>query len=427
MSIPLDRLYHYIESVAQEVYGDTVIYHFYPHGSKNIEDIIAISKDTTVWNLLTQPQIYCNDQEPLNYDYYQSLGLQPLFQDDRFFMEGIHSTTADLPIPNLRYRYWDIYNDCILLHSEKNSIDLEKYKKSNFIPVYYWSHAIIALDWFRYAKHVIQTKSVKKDFLIYNRAWSGTREYRLKFADLLIDHQLVDLCQTSVGLTDQGVYYRDHDFINPQWQPVHYLEHSFAENFTTSCYSADFNIADYESTNIEIVLETLFDDTRLHLTEKSLRPIALGQPFMLAGTSGSLAYLRDYGFKTFGDVIDESYDLVVDPQQRLNKIVSTMKEISSWTTTEKQHNFKKLQTIADYNREHFFSDEFFKLVTSELKKNLAQGLEQLISNNDSKRYFDLRKQLYTDPNLHHRVVGPVGSDIRRYNAHYVKTALKFKK
>jgi hypothetical protein len=33
MSIPLDRLYHYIENIAKEIRGDDVlIYRFYPHG-----------------------------------------------------------------------------------------------------------------------------------------------------------------------------------------------------------------------------------------------------------------------------------------------------------------------------------------------------------------------------------------------------------
>ena len=40
MSIPLDQLYHYIENVAQEIYSDRIIiYRFYPHGSKNINNL----------------------------------------------------------------------------------------------------------------------------------------------------------------------------------------------------------------------------------------------------------------------------------------------------------------------------------------------------------------------------------------------------
>ena len=40
MNIPLDRLYHYIRDIAKEIYGDRIIiYRFWPHGSKNINDL----------------------------------------------------------------------------------------------------------------------------------------------------------------------------------------------------------------------------------------------------------------------------------------------------------------------------------------------------------------------------------------------------
>ena len=69
MSIPLDRLYHYIESVANKACGDVVIYRFYPHGSKKIQDLTPL-KDYPYKLSVNQPIIYCNDQEPLNFDFY---------------------------------------------------------------------------------------------------------------------------------------------------------------------------------------------------------------------------------------------------------------------------------------------------------------------------------------------------------------------
>ena len=80
MSIPLDRLYHYIESVAQDIYGDTVIYRFYPHGSKNLEDLNSLNYIN--WPIASLfPHIYCNDQEPLNYDYYQTYNIDNIKKD----------------------------------------------------------------------------------------------------------------------------------------------------------------------------------------------------------------------------------------------------------------------------------------------------------------------------------------------------------
>ena len=101
---------------------------------------------------------------------------------------------------NLRTYILNIYDKCILLHSEQRSTDVQKYQDSHFIPVYYWAHAIIALDWFRFAKHVVITPAnLQKQFLIYNRAWAGSREYRLKFVELLqqqnleLNQQIIDL------------------------------------------------------------------------------------------------------------------------------------------------------------------------------------------------------------------------------------------
>ena len=125
------------------------------------------------------------------------------------------------------------------------------------------------------------------------------------------------------------------------------------------------------------MLETLFDDQRLHLTEKSLRPIACGQPFILAGTHGSLEYLRSYGFKTFDGLIDETYDTVEDPVQRLEEIVREMQRIAKLDTQKKQSLYHKLKEIANYNKNHFFSDAFTTQVITEYKTNLQQALNIL--------------------------------------------------
>ena len=317
MSIPLDRLYHFIKNIASEIYGDCVIiYRFSPHGSKNISDLNNLDNLKNEWYEKTIfPSLWCNDQEPLDYEFYKTNIRQlPGHLSDCLKLIGEHITPK-----NLNY-HKNIFEKNLLLHSEQRSSNLTKYQLDNeLIPVYYWSHAIIAQDWFRYANHVTLYKQVSKTFLIYNRAWAGTREYRLKFAELLIRLGLLEHCQTNVNPVDPelDIHYNSHKFKNPAWKPQIMLENYFSASFAHSNYSANFDIKDYETTDIEVVLETLFDDDRLHLTEKSLRPIACAQPFILAGTHNSLEYLRSYGFKTFGHIWDESYDLVEVPEERL--------------------------------------------------------------------------------------------------------------
>lgn len=375
MSIPLDRLYHYIESVAQEIRDDNVlIYRFYPHGSKNINDLCC-TRNHSFDEYTYCPHLICNDQEPLYYELYQDV---PVWLGDDFVFVG---DPATLPKRNLRLRLGNIYDHCLLLHSERNSAEVLKYQQNQFVPIYYWSHAIIARDWFRYAKYIKFNKNIKNTFLIYNRSWTGTREYRLKFADLLIKNNLLEYCQTSCNSYDNEHYYKTYNFKNPTWAPEHDLEQYFPPNSASSNYSADFDITDYNNTEFEVVLETLFDDSRHHLTEKTLRPIACNQPFILASTAGSLKYLRSYGFQTFGDIFDESYDLVTDATHRMNKIIELMKEISNWSPEYKLLQMKKIKEITEFNRLHFFSDQFFNTVVDELKNNLANGLEYIENNN----------------------------------------------
>ena len=57
-----------------------------------------------------------------------------------------------------------------------------------------------------------------------------------------------------------------------------------------------------------MVTETVYRGKKNHLTEKTFKPIVMQQPFIIQSCKGSLEYLRRYGFKTFADFWDESYD-----------------------------------------------------------------------------------------------------------------------
>jgi hypothetical protein len=394
MTVPLDRLYQFINAQAEQIHGGPVeLRRFYPHGSKNIDDLSPIQL-IPGYQRFVSPLIFCCDQEPLDFDCYQDV--EPSGIPDKYKML---IKKYQLEKFNLQFQRHNIYDKSILIHSEQKSTNVQKYWDNWFIPVYYWSHAVIGLDWFRYAEHLHQKKQSGKTFLIYNRAWSGTREYRLKFLELLIRVGLENHCQTSVNPVEPelGVHYELHKFKNPAWRPQTVLENFFPISDAQSHYSADFDMEDYNSTDIEVVLETLFDDSRTQLTEKSLRPIACAQPFVLAGTHGSLEYLRGYGFKTFGHVWDEGYDLVEDPEERLIRIADLMRQIVNWTPKQHANKMAQAQAIADYNKKHFFSKEFFDRVVDELRDNLTGALNELERTNTSRIWIERRKKLWNLP------------------------------
>lgn len=362
MSIPLDRLYHFLED---SVDHDMIIYRWLPHGSRNLEHCKPL-RDYGDQSYLN-PVVLCHDQEPLNFSDITDR-LQHWMQ-----IKDIRTGPTDW---HLLYRFpWNTHSRYVLLHSEQNSIDVSKFEQYHAVPVYYWSHALIARDWFRYAQHdpvLTQSCSDSRDFLIYQRAWSGGREYRLKFSELLLDAGLEKHCLTSFNAVDD-VHYRDHAFANPKLQIARSdLEHRLPPNRHVSSASADYCNRDYAQCQLEVVLETLCDDQRLHLTEKILRPIACGKPFLLVSTPGALAYLRGYGFRTFGDIIDESYDHETDVLKRLELILGEMQRLRQHP--QRQRIYQELQQRARFNRHWFFSEQFHNMVVDEYKRNMHQAL-----------------------------------------------------
>ena len=113
MSIPLDRLCYFIESVAIEIYGDPVIiYRFYPNGSKNIQDLNPLFEQDW-FSFTTQPGVWCNDQEPLMHEFYKR-HLRPI--TDSSFTNLLKSLNLFFQPVNLNYDR-NIFQKNILLHS----------------------------------------------------------------------------------------------------------------------------------------------------------------------------------------------------------------------------------------------------------------------------------------------------------------------
>ena len=395
MSVPLDRLYNFLHDVCN--HRDLIIYRFFPHGSRKLEDLTRLVKGhqsalppINYQNGLLSKYVFYNDQEPLNFDLYKNVDVTQLphiimhtsgFESDH--LKKYHSI-AEKTMPYMNLKWAHGLSLCkyptILVHSEKRSAELERYEGIQFIGVYWWCHALIAQDWFRYAKidPALNHKDIKHDFLIYNRAWSGTREYRIKFTELVAENSLSDHCVSWFNEFDNDRHYLDHAFVNSKFASKNtQLSQVFAASQANSSSSADYTGIDYQTTAIEVVLETLFDDSRLHLTEKILRPIACGQPFMLAATQGSLEYLRSYGFSTFNGLIDETYDTILDPLERLQAIVIEMKRIAQLSQKDKHKLYTELEKIASKNKQLFFSTEWQQKIIKEYECNFELALKKI--------------------------------------------------
>jgi len=409
MSVPLDRLYNYLDGLCNH---DILIYRFYPHGSKNLADLLPLYnfKQQGWRHQIEKPGALCHDQEPLFFDQYTHdimldyfVKHAPSIVNDPDNITRIKKLVTDQNLRSIIGTRHSVYDKTLLVHSEQNSHNLAQYENADFVGVYWWAHAAIAADWYRYAPYdrglVPNFNQIKKDFLVYNRAWSGTREYRLKFTELLVENNLQQHCQMTFNAQCESGQYTDFCPKNSDFK----VQSTNLENYFEPCKvdataSADYTTQDYNNTAIEVVLETLFDDARWHLTEKSLRPIACGRPFILAATAGSLQYLRNYGFKTFAGIIDESYDTIQDPAKRLTSICAEMKRISLLTLEQKYQLWHDLYEIAEYNKKLFFSNQWQQSIFDEFMNNLNRGLSIIEQYKTGRHWIEFRSAWTQNPN-----------------------------
>jgi len=370
MSVPTHNLYDFVHRVTKNQF---LLYHFYPFGSRYLRDCQHLCIDNwtqgpnkveavnrvdqflspdcqTLTSFMTfQPVLFCHDQEPLLFNYYNdSVEHMKEFYDSK---RRPLLLSPELKNLNLRWIYpFSLQKTWILLHSELNSNELAQYESTgSFVGAYWWSHAMLALDWYRFAEHdpaLHITDNYQKLFLIYCRDTTGSRTYRKTFISSIEEKNIINDCQLG----------------------------SFSNYSVTSDASATYDSVDHNQTAISVVLETVFD-SRIHLTEKSLRPLACGHPFILAAGPGSLALLKKYGFQTFSPFIDETYDTVLDNDFRLDCILQEMKRIQLLPDYEKSQLIKQCNLIAEFNKKHFFSTDFFNQIVNELQNNIATAFE----------------------------------------------------
>lgn len=135
----------------------------------------------------------------------------------------------------------------------------------------------------------------------------------------------------------------------------------------------------YKNTFVEIVSETTFKEPTLLLTEKTQHAF-LGCNFpILNSTVGTVEHLREIGFDVYDDIIDHSYDTIIDPFERIYSLVTSNHELlSNGEKTRKlwKDNLDRMLKNVDFMREKmykFYEDRFYKDADAAIKKLFNQS------------------------------------------------------
>jgi len=271
-----------------------------------------------------------------------------------------------------------------LITSERDSDTVDKIcKKYSWKNFYYFFHGWAALDWYRgYDRtFLIQPwteRKITRTFVAPNRIVAGERQHRLEMLYYIFKNRMthnhvscpavcpaenINVLDAVASLTAK--YPDIKSVFAAESLPI-----NFAGEIDHPMHSCWLSLFDESAESLlYLVTETAATGRRHHLTEKTFKPIALGMPFVIVGTQGSLRYLRSYGFKTFGDLWDESYDDAED-DIRIERIANLLRSLDELPNHAKQQLFETAYEVIEHNWNHFYNGGFEAILWQELKDML---------------------------------------------------------
>ena len=138
-------------------------------------------------------------------------------------------------------------------------------------------------------------------------------------------------------------------------------------NLTTKLFPSGSDCICDLPANIDAYIHLVTETTvipRIFLSEKTWKPIACEQIFLLFGNPGSIQHLRDLGVDVFDDLIDHSYDNETDWKNRCHLI---HKQIENLVSLDLHDVYINTQQRRSANREKFFAGDFdqpyYQLIT----------------------------------------------------------------
>lgn len=343
----VDNFYTFMNShYGLEADGRNLLCYFNPHGSKDWKtlrsgfiDLIHQRQNRYLYD--SKGCIILHDQEPFDRSSLNIYKQQDSIEKNEIWRQSRPDDEVIL-VNQMVSLGWPIF-----CHSEYKSHSIEFVEQAGAASCHYFWHGLISRDWFRHWKHhggISLSKASEYRFLLYARESTGTRQYRSQMInDLMpIKHQ-----------------------VNYNWDQT---------NIVSSEHSAIISVEDSQSSAIHLVAETVFDQQKIHLTEKIFKPMVMLQPFIVFAGAGALEYLRGYGFQTFGDIWDESYDQISNHQERYQKILDLIRYLSDLDKEKLNQILEQARSIVLHNHQRFFSNEFEDQMLKELKTNMSNCL-----------------------------------------------------
>jgi hypothetical protein len=315
-------------------------------------------------NIAENNYVFMHDQEPVHLDTFA-----PLFRD------VIRRNDDIAARPNGH-----------VVVSERGQYVEQLCQQYGWTPHYYFYHGWACLDWFRgYDKTFLidraRDRHPTRTFMSPNRIVAGKRDHRVLFLYNVFKNSLDNnhisaprVCQyehVDIAIIAQKYAHVYQDISDVFAQAT--LPRLFAGEDQQEMHSYQLgNFTEAADSLVYVPTETVYFGRRTHITEKTFKAIALEMPFVLVAPAGSLSYLREYGFRTFAGVFDESYDLETDDILRVEKVTNLLKDLNNLSVAERQQIHQACLPVVEHNYHHFYSGAFANILWEELNTMLNE-------------------------------------------------------
>lgn len=105
----------------------------------------------------------------------------------------------------------------------------------------------------------------------------------------------------------------------------------------------------YKDSFCDIITESRFAQPTANYSEKVYQAMFFRKPFILVAPPLTMRYLREDGFKTFGDFWDENYDLYFNHGDRMGLIFEVIEFINYHPIEQLREMYLKMTDILDHN------------------------------------------------------------------------------
>jgi hypothetical protein len=253
--------------------------------------------------------------------------------------------------------------------------------------VHYFYHGLLCHEWYRmhWYQDITVNTNFERTYITYNNLILDKRLYRANLVVELHKRNLLDsgyasynapqMDQLLKSITTYKILPSGHKQNLQNHLPM--LKNSLVidTNAPDGSLSAELDVPLMQKSFVNLVTETIFYENKQHLTEKIFKPIVSKMPFLLLGGAGNLAYLRKYGFKTFGDFWDESYDDISNSSERMDAVLGVLEQLCNKSHAELIEMKLAMADVLEHNFNHFYKG-MRPIIVNELTHGLGNALTE---------------------------------------------------